>query len=288
MAERIVKVDSKEFYRPVHEKTIKNWEDIGKKYQYTAQEDTESKQWDFFRYQDDTYRFNVTLRNLTRVLDERYDTEYLTREWDISGKSEIGNEQPFKKSTNLDTYKVPIYENKVVATQGNQSLKTVAGDVTSVDVRYANPFTMENILEAFKDSQPVNNLRYITLNVTTHLGKNSLQIEKKYFLAWLLAPIEFLIEYNKTGNKALVELDIDNIPEEYQDKITPQQIDTIKQIIKESNIKLLEQLEQRQFNLEKQEMETKGIGNESPTKVTKVKDQQTKEKEVIVSKRDSY
>src|SRR5215510_9635993 len=188
MAERIVKVDSKEFYRPVHEKTIKNWEDIGKKYQYTAQEDTESKQWDFFRYQDDTYRFNVTLRNLTRVLDERYDTEYLTREWDISGKSEIGNEQPFKKSTNLDTYKVPIYENKVVATQGNQSLKTVAGDVTSVDVRYANPFTMENILEAFKDSQPVNNLRYITLNVTTHLGKNSLQIEKEYFLAWLLAP----------------------------------------------------------------------------------------------------
>jgi len=285
--ERIIKVPSNDFYRPVHERTVKNWEDIGKVYEYTAQENMEAKKWDFFRYQDDTYRFNVQVINLTRILDERDDTEYLLRSWYISGKSEIGNEQPFIKSTNLDTYKVPLYDTKVVAAQGNQSLKTVAGEITGIDTKYATPFTIENVLEAFKDTLPPNNLKYLTLNATSNLGRNAIGIERKYFLAWLLAPLEFLLEYNRTGNKVLVEIDIDNIPEEYQSRITEDQTKVVKQIIKDSNIMLLEQLEQRQLNLEKQEMANKGIQDTAAKTVTKVKEQ-NKEKEVIVSKRDQY
>jgi hypothetical protein len=287
MAEHIVQVKSNEFYRPVHDKTIENWEKIGKKYEYTAQENTEAKQWDFYRYQDDTYRFNVKLINLTRILDERYDTEHLLRSWEISGKSEIGNESPFIKSQNLDTYKVPLYETKVVPSQGNQSLKTVAGDITGIDMRYVTPFNTSNVLEAFKDSQPENNLRYVNLNVSTHLGKNSLGLEKKYLLAWLLAPIEFLIEYNKTGNKALVEIDINNIPEEYQEKITDEQIKIVDKIIKDSNIKLLEQLQSKQLNEEKEKMGQIGITDQSPNKISKVKETK-KEDPLIVSKRENY
>jgi hypothetical protein len=285
--ERVVPVKPNEFYKPVHDLTIKNWEDIGKKYEYTAGENAEAKQWDFYRFQDDTYRFNVQLINLTRVLDERYDQEYLKRTWKISGKSEIGNEQPFHKSENLDTFKVPIYENKVVAAQGNQALKTIAGDITGYDIRYATEFTIDNILEAFKDSLPENNLKYVTLNSTTHLGKNAVTIEKKYFLAWLLAPMEFLIEYNKTGNKALVELDINNIPEEYSSKITKEQVSKVEKIIKDSNIYLLEQLEAKRINEEKQEMARQGVTNETPQTKIPVKEQQ-KEKPITVSKRDQY
>jgi hypothetical protein len=184
-------------------------------------------------------------------------------------------------------YKVPIYETNVVAAQGNQSLKTVTGEVTGFEVKYATPFTVATVLEQFKDSLPQNNLRYVTLNSTTHMGKQAVTIEKRYFLAWLLAPIEFLIEYNKTGNKALVQIDIKNIPEEYKSKINDDQLKEVNQIITNSNINLLEQLEAKRLEDEKKIMAGQGITNETPTNVAKVTPK-SKEKPVIVSERESY
>lgn len=272
MGTREIKVEPKEFYRPVHPRTLEEYQKAGQTYKYTADEQGEQKKWDYYRYADDTYRFNVQVLRLSRVLDERDGNEYLTRVWNVSGKSEIGNTKPFVKMDNIDTYKVPIVKQQIVQATGGQSLKTTPGNQISTEIRFLTPFTVDNVIEAMKDTMPPHSLRFMKLTARRQSGDGAMGVEKKYFIAWLLAPYEILEEFIRSRTRSASSLGEYTL-DKYKDRMSEFQYESLNKIITNSNLITADMDDKRMRELEEQSLRDKGlkIPDASEKVVVKVK-----------------
>lgn len=262
----------------LHELTIKAYTDMGALAFLKPNVDQKVRQirFNFFRFDagdKDVFRFERTVINISRILDIKTKKEYLVRFIEISGKTNKTVDDPFQYEDEIDYHTEPNGIDKDVKGESRGGMTLKVKKVIDTKKVYHTPFNRENVMDALQDAHIPGDPTTVTLYVQMpNTGLRPFIIPSEYLEAFISKPFPVLLEYNRTGNRKLLDTSEEgNIYTELLDK-DPEKIKRILTQIENDEEEQKQKSEQRK---------NKPTQQESEVVVREKKQQQQQNKEII-------